>query len=214
MSIVFRNRTTEGSCCDVAHWHMWNLFNNLERVGLTTWAIANLSLAIVTTGVHKSRQAQAQCVVLSASDLFCAVYKVRNLSRCNHSGRHWINTTKTQLPVLIWATDKYFALNIDECCMTTASIDFGNLTSDVHFLRRELILKFSETSRTIGTFTPRINFSLIQNHKSLVASTRNHIDPPLGQLLHKNRWSFNFWWLFDPELALLIGAHRIYKIVF
>jgi hypothetical protein len=151
---------------------------------------------------------------LSTSDLFNAVWKVRHLSWCNNSWRHWIHTTKTQLPVLIAPADKYFALNIDECCVTIASIYFSNLTCYAHPLWRELILKFSEASSTNRTLAPRINFALIQHHESLVATTCNHIDPLLRQLLYQDRWCFNFWWLFDPKLALLVGAHRINKIVF
>ena len=98
--------------------------------------------------------------------------------------------------------------------MTISSIYFSDLACNAHFLGRELILKFSKASSTDCALTPRIYFTLVQNHESLVAPTRNHIDPLLRQLLHQNRGCFNFRGLFNPELALFIRAHRVDKIVF
>jgi len=214
MTVVLRYRTTERAGRYVAHGHVRDFFDKLERMRLAARAVTYLALAVIATSVNQSRHAEAQGVILSTSDLFCAVLKARNLSWCDDSWRHRIDAVETQLAVLVASANKQSAIDIDKCCVTIASIYPSDLAWDNNFLGRELVLEFSKASSTDCALAPRIYFTLVQNHESLVAPTRNHIDPLLGQLLHQNRRCFNFRGLFNPELALFIRAHGVDKIVF
>jgi len=57
ITVFLRYRATERAGRDVAHRHVRDLFNKLERMRLAARAVTYLTLTIITTSVHQSRHA-------------------------------------------------------------------------------------------------------------------------------------------------------------